>query len=101
MIISNARMIPTDCAALLLNTGSGRFVRQASSQSTGDPANVREDETMTEASDDEQPATDGAKQLRFLTVAQVADELATKQSLVRALIKTGDLPAIQVGGRGV
>ena len=37
---------------------------------------------------------------RFLTLGQVAEELNTKESLIRALIRTGELPAIQVGGRG-
>lgn len=40
-------------------------------------------------------------QLRFLTLAQVADELNVKQSLVQGLIKTGELRAFQVGGRGM
>ena len=38
--------------------------------------------------------------LRFLTVQQVADELVTKQSTIRGLIQSGELPAIQIGGRG-
>ena len=38
---------------------------------------------------------------RFLTVEQVADELAIGVPLVRALLKSGDLRGIQVGGRGV
>ncbi|MBG6218626.1 excisionase family DNA binding protein [Arthrobacter sp. CAN_A6] len=45
--------------------------------------------------DDEQP-----RPLRFLTLQQVADELNTKHSTIRALITSGDLPAIQIGGRG-
>lgn len=40
-------------------------------------------------------------QPRFLTMAQVADELNVKQSLVQGLIRTGELPAFQVGGRGL
>ncbi|MEV8000841.1 helix-turn-helix domain-containing protein [Pseudarthrobacter oxydans] len=42
-----------------------------------------------------------ANQHRFLTIAQVADELNVKQSLVQGLIRTGELRAFQVGGRGL
>ncbi|MDQ0636408.1 excisionase family DNA binding protein [Arthrobacter pascens] len=45
--------------------------------------------------------TDEPNQPRFLTLAQVADELNVKQSLVQGLIKTGELRAFQVGGRGM
>lgn len=45
--------------------------------------------------------TDEPNQPRFLTLAQVADELNVKQSLVRGLIKMGELRAFQVGGRGL
>lgn len=38
---------------------------------------------------------------RFLTIEQVAEELNVKQSLVRGLLKTGELRGIQVGGRGL
>lgn len=38
---------------------------------------------------------------RFLTIEQAAEELNVKASLIRGLIKTGELRAIQVGGRGV
>lgn len=34
-------------------------------------------------------------------MAQVAEELNVKQSLVQGLIKTGELRAFQVGGRGM
>lgn len=37
---------------------------------------------------------------RFLTIRDVAAELATSQSQIRALISCGDLPAIQIEGRG-
>ena len=37
---------------------------------------------------------------RFLTIKDVAGELATSESQVRAIISCGDLPAIQIGGRG-
>lgn len=37
---------------------------------------------------------------RFLTLQQVAKELNTSSSVIRGLIRTGELPAIQVGGRG-
>lgn len=36
---------------------------------------------------------------RFLTIADVAEQLSVSVSQVRALIKSGELPAIQVGGR--
>jgi hypothetical protein len=35
---------------------------------------------------------------RFLTVEQTADERNVKSSLIRGLIKTGELRAIQIGG---
>ncbi|OUM44673.1 helix-turn-helix domain-containing protein [Arthrobacter sedimenti] len=50
---------------------------------------------MTDRAPDEQP-----KPLRFLTLAQVAEELNTRHSTIRALIGSGELPAIQIGGRG-
>ncbi|MBA2465642.1 MAG: helix-turn-helix domain-containing protein [Nocardioides sp.] len=39
-------------------------------------------------------------QPRFLTLADVAEILATSVSQVRALVRDGDLRAIQIGGRG-
>lgn len=36
---------------------------------------------------------------RFLTLADVAEILATSVSQVRALVRSGDLRAIQIGGR--
>ena len=45
--------------------------------------------------------TDESTKPRFLTMAQVADELNVKQSLVQGLITTGELRAFQVGGRGM
>lgn len=44
--------------------------------------------------------TDQTSQRRFLTVEQAAEELNVKSSLVRGLISSGELRAIQVGGRG-
>lgn len=44
--------------------------------------------------------SDEPVQHRFLTVEQAAEELNVKQSLIRGLIKTGELRAFQVGGRG-
>jgi prophage regulatory protein len=41
-----------------------------------------------------------ADQPRFMTLPDVAAELAVSQSQMYALVKSGDLPAIQVGGRG-
>ncbi|WP_248125213.1 helix-turn-helix domain-containing protein [Micrococcus lacusdianchii] len=37
---------------------------------------------------------------RFLTLTDVAEVLNVSVSQVRALVRTGDLQAIQVGGRG-
>ncbi|WP_285320692.1 helix-turn-helix domain-containing protein [Pseudarthrobacter sp. lyk4-40-TYG-27] len=45
--------------------------------------------------------TDQPNQPRFLTLAQVADELNVKQSLVQGLIRTGELRGFQIGGRGL
>ncbi|MHA7146462.1 helix-turn-helix domain-containing protein [Arthrobacter sp. TmT3-37] len=53
------------------------------------------DQPQDDGQPDQQP-----RPLRFLTLQQVADELNTKHSTVRALIASGDLPAIQIGGRG-
>ncbi|MEG9250121.1 helix-turn-helix domain-containing protein [Arthrobacter sp. Soc17.1.1.1] len=50
---------------------------------------------MTDQSLEEQP-----RRLRFLTLQRVADELNTKHNTIRALIASGELPAIQIGGRG-
>lgn len=41
-----------------------------------------------------------AEPTRFLTISDVAEELTTSTSQIRALIRAGDLPAIQIGGRG-
>lgn len=38
---------------------------------------------------------------RFLTIEQVAEELNVKASLIRGLIKTAELRALQVGSRGM
>jgi excisionase family DNA binding protein len=45
--------------------------------------------------------TDQPSQRRFLTVEQAAEELNVKSSLIRGLISSGELRAIQVGGRGL
>lgn len=37
---------------------------------------------------------------QFLTLADVADILAISASQARAMVRSGELPAIQVGGRG-
>jgi prophage regulatory protein len=39
--------------------------------------------------------------LRFLSIEQVAQELNVGEPLVRAMLKSGELRGIQVGGRGV
>ena len=44
--------------------------------------------------------TEAAARPRFLTIAQVADELSVNEPLVRGLIKNLELRAFQVGGRG-
>ncbi|MGO4591023.1 helix-turn-helix domain-containing protein [Paenarthrobacter sp. 2TAF44] len=38
---------------------------------------------------------------RFLTVEQTAQYLNVGQPLIRALLKTGDLKGIQIGGRNI
>ena len=37
---------------------------------------------------------------RFLTLADVAEVLNTSQAQVYALVRSGELPAIKIGGRG-
>ena len=44
------------------------------------------------------PAT-GDRGPRFLTIADVAEILATSQAQVRALLRDGELRHIQIGGR--
>ncbi|MDQ0619727.1 helix-turn-helix domain-containing protein [Arthrobacter globiformis] len=44
---------------------------------------------------------DESKKNRFLTIDQAAKELNVKQSLIPSLIRTGELRAIQVGGRAI
>ncbi|MDR6417566.1 helix-turn-helix domain-containing protein [Pseudarthrobacter sulfonivorans] len=38
---------------------------------------------------------------RFLTIEHAAEELNVSDSQIRALLRTGELRGIQVGGRGV
>ncbi|MET3901709.1 helix-turn-helix domain-containing protein [Paenarthrobacter sp. 4246] len=38
---------------------------------------------------------------RFLTIEQDAEELATSEVQIRAMLKTGQLKGIQIGGRNV
>ncbi|WP_163165406.1 helix-turn-helix domain-containing protein [Arthrobacter sp. Alg241-R88] len=45
--------------------------------------------------------TDEPKKHRFLTIAQAAEELNVNQNQIRALLRTGKLRGIQVGGRGM
>lgn len=45
--------------------------------------------------------TDNEPKHRFLTVDQVAEELNVGTPLVRAMLKTGEMRGIQVGGRGL
>jgi excisionase family DNA binding protein len=42
----------------------------------------------------------GSREPRFLTLADVAEILATSVSQVRALVRNRELRAIQIGGRG-
>ena len=37
---------------------------------------------------------------RFLTMQDVADELATTLSQIYHMVRSGELPAIKIGGRG-
>ena len=37
---------------------------------------------------------------RFLTLQEVADELATSLSQIYLMVRRGELPAIKIGGRG-
>jgi excisionase family DNA binding protein len=37
---------------------------------------------------------------RFLTMAEVAEELAVTNSQVYHMVRSGELPAIKIGGRG-
>jgi excisionase family DNA binding protein len=37
---------------------------------------------------------------RFMNLTDVAEELAVSNSQMYAIVKSGELPAIQVGGRG-
>ncbi|MHA7191964.1 helix-turn-helix domain-containing protein [Arthrobacter sp. MDT2-16] len=55
---------------------------------------------MTDQPHDDEQHDGQARPLRFFTLQQVADELNTKHGTVRALIASGELPAIQIGGRG-
>jgi excisionase family DNA binding protein len=41
-----------------------------------------------------------ARPLRFLNIPQVAEELATSEAQINALLKRGDLPAMKLGARG-
>lgn len=45
--------------------------------------------------------TEEPKRHRFLTIEQAAEELNVSHSQIRALLKIGELRAIQVGGRGM
>lgn len=42
-----------------------------------------------------------AKPRRFLTIEQAAEELNVNPNQIRALLRSGELRGIQVGGRGV
>lgn len=44
--------------------------------------------------------TDEVTMPRFLTLTDVAETLNVSMSQARAMVRSGELPAIQVGGRG-
>lgn len=46
------------------------------------------------------PCQTDAMAQRFLTLADVTDELNISAAQAYALVRSGELPAIQVGGRG-
>ena len=48
--------------------------------------------------DEEQAIDTGAR--RFYTLAQLAETLATSKAQIYALVRSGELPAIKIGGRG-
>ncbi len=48
----------------------------------------------------DQAESTGRPAARFLSLGQVADELSTSKAQVYALVRSGELPAIKVGGRG-
>lgn len=48
----------------------------------------------------EEKAWNNEYMAKFLTIAEVAEYLNVSAGQVRTLIKNGELPAIQVGGRG-
>lgn len=43
---------------------------------------------------------DDSRMTRFLTLADIADTLNISAAQAYALVRSGDLPAIKVGGRG-
>lgn len=57
--------------------------------------------SATEDRASRQQMSDETRTHRFLTIEQVADELAVSVSQIRALLKSGELRGIQVGGRHI
>lgn len=55
---------------------------------------------MDDAGSGAAPCQTGAMAQRFLTLADVTEELNISAAQAYALVRSGDLPAIQVGGRG-
>ena len=55
---------------------------------------------MSTVPDQPTEPTTGSREPRFLTLADVAEILATSVSQVRALVRNRALRAIQIGGRG-
>jgi excisionase family DNA binding protein len=64
-----------------------------------DPAIVQAVLALAEGPVEQQSRTAPHHPGRFLTVAQVAEELAVSESMVGTLIRRGRLPALKVGGR--
>ncbi|RAX15985.1 helix-turn-helix domain-containing protein [Pseudarthrobacter sp. AG30] len=44
--------------------------------------------------------TKESRACRFLTIEQVAEELSVGEPLIRAMLKSGELRGLQIGGRG-
>lgn len=55
---------------------------------------------ITEANKSNRWQACGVAEPRFLTLADVAEVLNTSPSQVYALVRSGELPAIKLGGRG-
>jgi excisionase family DNA binding protein len=59
---------------------------------------------VTNVENEYRPVLTGQKALpdrRFMSVEQAADELNVSENQIRALLHTGELRGIQIGGRGL